>query len=74
MQSPSKIKVLTMTSAIVGMLFIVLRLANIITWSWWWVMSPFLVYIGILIILLIILFIICCAIAKYSMEPINDEV
>jgi len=74
MQSPSKIKVLTMTSAIVGLLFIALRLVNIITWSWWWVMSPFLIYIGILIILLIILLIICSAIAKYSMEPINDEV
>ena len=40
-----------------GLIFIVLKLLDIITWSWLWVLSPFWIQfiIGIVIILLIIL-------------------
>ena len=27
--------------SLLGVLFVGLKLANIITWSWWWVMLPF---------------------------------
>lgn len=26
---------------ILGLIFVVLKLSNIITWSWWWVLLPF---------------------------------
>ena len=35
---------------ILGVVFIVLKLIGQITWSWWWVLSPF--YIGFLFIFL----------------------
>lgn len=37
--------------------FIVLKLCGIITWSWWWVLSPIWIPIAIVILLFIILFI-----------------
>lgn len=36
---------------ILTLIFIVLKLTNIITWSWWWVLSP--IWITILIVILI---------------------
>ena len=27
--------------AILGIVFIVLKLCGVITWSWWWVLAPF---------------------------------
>ncbi len=34
--------------------FIVLKLTNVINWSWWWVLSPFWIPVVIVIVLLII--------------------
>jgi hypothetical protein len=28
-------------SGLLGLLFISLKLTNVITWSWWWVLAPF---------------------------------
>ena len=44
----------------IGMLtiaFIVLKLTNIIAWSWWWVLSPLWIPFVLLIITLLIVFI-----------------
>lgn len=30
-----------MTCILLGVAFIVLRLCNVIAWSWWWVLAPF---------------------------------
>lgn len=38
--------------------FVVLKLTNIISWSWWWVLSP--LWISILLILITILVMIVC--------------
>lgn len=38
--------------------FVVLKLCNIINWSWWWVLSPTLIPIGIILLLVIIIVII----------------
>lgn len=35
-------------------LFITLKLINVINWSWWWVLSPALIYAGIFVALIII--------------------
>jgi hypothetical protein len=29
------------TSSLLGVVFIILKLTNVIGWSWWWVLSPF---------------------------------
>ena len=43
--------------------FIILKLCNVINWSWWWVLSPLWISTGlaliILIIILIVSFIVC---------------
>lgn len=33
---------------IVGVLFVVLKLSHTIHWSWWWVVSPFILMIGLI--------------------------
>ena len=34
--------------------FIVLKLCHVISWSWWWVLSPFWIPVAFIIILIII--------------------
>jgi hypothetical protein len=34
--------------------FIVLKLCNVISWSWWWVMSPLWIPMAIVLVILII--------------------
>lgn len=34
--------------------FVVLKLCKVINWSWWWVLSPFWIPLGLAIILLLI--------------------
>ena len=36
------------------LLFLVLKLCNVITWSWWWVTAP--LWIPLLLVLIILLF------------------
>ena len=36
------------------LVFIVLKLCKVITWSWWWVLSPIWIPIGLWLILLIV--------------------
>lgn len=40
------------TLAILGLIFVTLKLLGIITWSWWWVTAPF--WMPIVIVLVII--------------------
>jgi len=35
--------------------FIILKLCKVITWSWWWVISPMLISIGLTILVLLVL-------------------
>lgn len=37
---------------ILGLIFITLKLTGVIAWSWWWVLSPWLIPLGIVIGLL----------------------
>lgn len=41
------------TSALT-LLFIGLKLGHVIAWSWWWVLSPFWISVGLLLFLLFI--------------------
>ena len=38
--------------------FIILKLCNVINWSWWWVLSPLWISAGLALIILIIIFIV----------------
>lgn len=40
--------------SVLGLIFVVLKLTKNIDWSWWWVLSPFLIPIGLLLIIVII--------------------
>lgn len=44
--------------ALLTVAFIVLKLCEVIDWSWWWVLAPIWGGLALLLILLIILFII----------------
>lgn len=39
---------------LLGVAFIVLKLCNVIHWSWWWVTAPFWAPIGIGVLLIVI--------------------
>lgn len=41
-------------SVLLGIVFIVLKLCNVIEWSWWWVLAPFWIPFAISIIIIII--------------------
>jgi len=43
--------------------FVVLKLCNVIQWSWWWVLSPLWIT-TLLVVLGIIFFVICAVISK----------
>jgi hypothetical protein len=45
----------TVLSIMLTVAFVVLKLCNVIDWSWWWVVSPILIYIGIVIIAYVII-------------------
>lgn len=39
---------------ILTIIFIVLKLTDTITWSWWWVLSPVLIPVGLVLLFLLI--------------------
>ena len=40
-------------SSVLTIVFVVLKLVGVITWSWWWVFSPILIDLGLTIIVVI---------------------
>lgn len=45
-------------AALLTVAFVVLKLCNVIEWSWWWVISPLWIYAGLSVIVFIIALII----------------
>jgi len=43
-------------SGVLTVVFVVLKLVGVITWSWWWVLSPLWIgfLLGVLIVLLVV--------------------
>lgn len=41
-------------AALLTVAFVVLKLCNVIEWSWWWVISPIWIYVGLSILLIVI--------------------
>ena len=54
--SSSKIVYMAVIAALVQIVFIDLKLLNVINWSWWYVLSPTLIYAGLWFITAIIIF------------------
>ena len=52
----SKIVYMAVISALVQIVFIDLKLLNVINWSWWYVLSPTLIYADLWFITAIIIF------------------
>lgn len=44
-------------TSLLQLTFIILKLTNVIDWNWFWVLSPFIFSIGLVILILIIFFI-----------------
>ena len=44
----------TSVAGLLGVLFVGLKLTNVIAWSWWWVLSPFWIPFALLIVIGII--------------------
>lgn len=44
--------------------FVVLKLCGVIAWSWWWVLAPAWIYVGIVVLILITVAIIFLATDK----------
>ena len=47
-------------TGLLTIVFIVLKLLNIINWSWWWVLAPLWLPVGIFLIIALIFIIIGC--------------
>lgn len=58
----NKITISTGFTGLLAIAFIVLKLTNVITWSWWWVLAP--LWIPLAIVLIIVGIIIYANITK----------
>lgn len=38
---------------VLGVVFIILKLVGVINWSWWWVLSPFWICLGVTLLIAI---------------------
>lgn len=45
-------------------IFIILRLANLIAWAWWWVFSPVLVMLGLCLVVALVLVIVAVILSR----------
>jgi hypothetical protein len=48
-------------ATILTIVFVVLKLTDVINWSWWWVLSPLWISAGLTVLLLIVFMIIVAA-------------
>lgn len=46
-------------TTLLTVVFVVLKLCKVITWSWWWVLSPLWIVASLIILLWIIYLVIC---------------
>lgn len=56
--SKERISISFSGTSLLAVAFIVLKLCNVIDWSWWWVLAPIWIPIALVVILLILKFIV----------------
>ena len=59
--------------SILGIIFITLKLCNVITWSWWLVLLPFYAGLAILAVILLIAFICVISIVLHKKEKDSEK-
>ena len=40
-------------AGLLGIVFIILKLCSVITWSWWWVLAPFWIPVALVIVFIV---------------------
>ena len=58
---------------LLAIVFIVLRLCNVIAWSWWWVLAPIWIPVAIAIIVLLFFVILAAILEKGDFDDYHDE-
>lgn len=53
-ESNSRMGCGSLLAVLLTVVFVTLKLCNVITWSWWWVVSPVWIYAAIWLLLVII--------------------
>ena len=56
------------TLSLLGIAFVVLKLTNCISWSWWWVLAPFWIPIAIVLVFFLFMFMLLNIIDKKEEE------
>ena len=56
--SKERISISFSGTSLLSVAFIVLKLCNVIDWSWWWVLAPIWIPIALVVILIILKFIV----------------
>ncbi len=57
---------LTTMAFILSMIFMVLKLCNVIAWSWWLIFLPLIIAVGVPIVIWIVLFIVALIISFFD--------
>jgi phosphoglycerol transferase MdoB-like AlkP superfamily enzyme len=57
-QTKTTINLTAPTLSLLGVAFVVLKLCDVIQWSWWYVLMPFYLPIGLLLAFVVVMFII----------------
>jgi len=57
-QTKTTINLTAPTLSLLGVAFVVLKLCDVIQWSWWYVLMPFYLPIGLLLAFVVVVFII----------------
>ena len=57
-------------SGVLFIVFLVLKLCNVITWSWWWVTAPLWIPIALFIATCVVIFIVafCIGVIRYIIK------
>ena len=58
---------------VLTIVFIILKLCNVIAWSWWWVLSPLWISGGISLIAILILLLICKKIDDLDLDDDEED-
>lgn len=63
--SKERISISFSGTSLLSVAFIVLKLCNVIDWSWWWVLAPIWIPIALVIVLLIVKGILNAKVCRY---------
>jgi len=68
------IKTILLSPVVLFLIFMTLKLTNVIDWSWWWVTSPFWLPIAIAIFLIVVLIVTTIVFVFLFRDDIKDKI